>query len=46
MTKAGMHALKPGFPSFYPPRLTGKDSALGKDRRQKEKGAAEDEMVR
>ena len=27
-------------------RLTGKDSDAGKDERQKEKGAAEDEMVR
>ena len=27
-------------------QLTGKDSDAGKDRRQKEKGAAEDEMIR
>ena len=35
---------------LWPPdvksRLTGKDSDAGKDERQKEKGAAEDEMVR
>ena len=35
---------------FWPPDtkspLTGKDPDAGKDRRQQEKGAAEDEMVR
>ena len=37
-------------PILWPPDakspLTGKDSDTGKDRRQKKKGAAEDEMVR
>ena len=37
-------------PTLWPPavksRLIGKDPDAGKDRRQQEKGAAEDEMVK
>ena len=46
----GMTDAEAEAPMIWPPdvksRLTGKDSDAGKDWKQKEKGAAEDEMFR